>query len=96
MWAQIIKSRVKPGKEEEARQLPREIEANMGDTGPKRIFVLQNQNDPSEHYTIVFFENEAKARENENSPEQAKRVERLREVYEQPEFVDLIVAYERQ
>jgi heme-degrading monooxygenase HmoA len=96
MWAQIIKSRAKPGKEQEIRQLPQEFEGNMGDAGPDRLIVLQNQNDPSEYYTVVFFESEAKARENENSPEQARRLERIRELYEgPPEFVDLNVVYER-
>jgi heme-degrading monooxygenase HmoA len=94
MWAQLIKSRAKPGKEEEVRNLPREFEAQGGTPPFVQIFTCTNQNDPSEHYTFVVFESEAAARQNERSPEQAQRVERFREVYEgEPEFVDLNVDY---
>jgi heme-degrading monooxygenase HmoA len=96
MWAQLIKSRAKPGKEEEIRNLPQEFEA-QGDTMPfRQIFTCANQQDPSEYYTFIVFESEEAARQNEGSAEQAKRVERLQELYDgQPEFVDLNVLYHR-
>lgn len=60
------------------------------------IFTCSNQSDPSEYYTFVVFESEAKARENEGGPGQAAQVKRMRELYEgEPEFVDLNVEYHR-
>lgn len=96
MWAQLIKSRAKPGKEEEIRNLPQEFEA-QGQTMPMRhIFTCRNQKDPSEYYTFVVFESEEAARQNEASPEGAARVKRLMELYEgSPEYVDLNVEYHR-
>ncbi len=96
MWAQLIKSRAKPGKEKDIRNLPKEFRAQSGETTPLWVAITTgvNQNDPSEYYTLVIFDNEEKARENERSPEQAKRVERMRELYEgPPEFIDLDVVY---
>jgi heme-degrading monooxygenase HmoA len=96
MWAQLIKSRVKPGKEEEARNLSNEFEAEAQGATPPWISITTcaNTKDPSEFHTLVIFESEEKARENERSPEQQKRVQRLMDVYEgQPEFIDLDVVY---
>ena len=96
MWAQLIKSRVKPGKEQEARNLPQEFETQAAGATPPWVSITNavNQNNPNETYTLVIFESEEKARENERSPEQAKRVERMMEVFEgRPEFVDLEVLY---
>lgn len=96
MWAQLIKSRTKPGKEAEIRNLPQEFQAQHPDSPMPmaEIFTCSNQKDPSEYYTFIVFENEAKARENEGSPAQAARVKRMRELYEgEPEFVDLNVEY---
>lgn len=96
MWAQLIKNRAKPGKEEEIRNLPREFEAQGGEPPFVQLFACQDQNDPSQYYTFVVFESEEAARRNEGSPEQAKRVERMRELYEgRPEFVDLNVLHHR-
>lgn len=95
MWAQLIKSRIKPGKEEEVRNLPQELDSQMGGEAPfVAIFACTNQNDPSESYTFVVFESEEAARQNERSPEQAQRFQRFQELYEgQPEYVDLNVEY---
>lgn len=96
MWAQLIKSRVKPGKEDEARNLPREFEEAAHGTSPPWVAITAsvNENNPGEYYTLVIFESEAKARENEQSPEQTKRFERMMELFDgQPEFVDLEVLY---
>lgn len=96
MWAQLIKSRIKPGKEEEARGLSQEFQegGQNGGAGWLRMIAMQNQNDPNESYTLIVFESEEKARENERSPEQAHRFQRLQEIFESPEFVDLNVVYE--
>lgn len=95
MWAQLIKSRIKPGKEEEVRNLPQEFDAQTGGDTPGflAMFSCTNQNDPSESYTFVVFESEEAARRSESSPEQAKRLERLQELFDQPEYVDLNVEY---
>ncbi len=96
MWAQLIKSRIRPGKEEEARNLPQEFDAQAHGTSPSWVAMTTsvNQKNPSEYYTLVIFESEEKARENERSPEQAKRVERMMEIFDgQPEFVDLDVVF---
>jgi heme-degrading monooxygenase HmoA len=98
MWAQLIKARIRPGKEEEARNIVQEFESELGGATPpwQQITVCQNQRDPSEVYTLVVFESEEKARENERSPEQDRRYRRLTEVYEgQPEFVDMNVVFQR-
>jgi hypothetical protein len=100
MWAQIVKSRGRPGREEEIRRLPQEFEAQdwHREPAPMRLFVFQNQNDPQEYYTLAFFENEEKARENERSPEQQQRLQRLQELFERgpgtPEYVDLVPVFE--
>jgi hypothetical protein len=100
MWAQIVKSRSKPGREEEIRRLPQEFEAQgiHREPAPTRIFMFQNQHDPEEFYTLAFFESEEHGRENEVSPEQAERMKRLGELFERgpgtPEYVDLIPVFE--
>lgn len=97
MWAQIIKARMKPGAEESMMQLQKEIEAEAaGASSPfVKSITLQNQNDPSEYHTVVFFKSEAAARANENTPDQQKRIERIQALYDgQPEFVDCNVVYE--
>lgn len=96
MWAQVIKSRAKPGKEEEIRNLPQEFEAMGGMPAFLHLFACSNQNDPTEYYTFIVFESEEAARANERTREQDRRVERMRELYEgEPEFVDLDVVYHR-
>jgi hypothetical protein len=97
MFAQLVKSRVRPGKEEEARNLSKEFDSRAGQTAAPWVALTAsvNMKDPGEFYTLIVFESEEKARENERSPEQAKRVERLMEIYENPEYVDLDVVFHR-
>jgi len=96
MWAQLIKSRAKPGKEEEIRNLPQEFEAQGSSMPMMQVFTCSNQKDPSEYYTLIVFENEAAARQSEASPEAAARVKRMMELFEgPPEYVDLNVEYHR-
>lgn len=97
MWAQFIKARIKPGQEDEARQIAREFEAQSRTegVGPVRVVVFHNQSDPDEHYTVAFFESEAKAREAEQDPKQAELIRRYWGVYEgPPEYADLIIFFE--
>ena len=92
MWAQLIKARVKPGREDEIRQLQEGLEARSrtGDTGWLRSINLQGQDDPQVYYSLVFFESEQKARQNESTAEQQELVRRLQDCFEgRPEFVNL-------
>lgn len=97
MWAQLIKSRIKPGREEELHRIQEEISARAreGDTGWLRSITLKNQRDPGEFYSLVIFESEEKARERERSPEQQEVVQRIQAFMDgPPEFVDLNVVEE--
>lgn len=97
MWAQLIKARVKPGQEDEVTRLQQVLEerGRNGSTGWVRSITLQNQADPQEYYSLVFFESEERARENERSPEQAQLAQQLMALFEgQPEFVNLNPIYE--
>jgi heme-degrading monooxygenase HmoA len=99
MWAQMIKTRVKPGQEEAVRQLPQKMQSRFGSfqagRGPARVLVMQDENDSGAYITIVFFESEAKAREYEGSPEQKEIQQRRMQVWDgPPEFTDLDVTYE--
>jgi heme-degrading monooxygenase HmoA len=94
MWAQIIKSRLKPGAENDMRQMMQEFEGAES-TPMARSITLQNQNDPAEYYTVVFFDSEEAARANENTPAQQDRIRRVQALYDgQPEFVDCNVINE--
>lgn len=97
MWIQFIKARIKPGREDEARQIAREFEvqSRTEGVGPVRVVVFQNQSDPDEHYTVAYFESEGKAREAEKDPKQAELIRRYWGVYEgPPEYADLSVLFE--
>src|SRR5437764_1435348 len=97
MWAQLIKARVKEGRLDEVMAIQKEI-ADRGRDGSiawVRSIGLQNENDPGETYTLVFFESEEKARATEQSPEQQAMVKRLQACFEgPPEFVDLNPIYD--
>lgn len=97
MWAQLIKSRVKPENEEKIRQVQQDIlqRARQQQTGWLRSITLQNQADPQEYYTLVMFESEEAARTREQSPEQQEMVSRMQALMDgRPEFVNLNVVEE--
>lgn len=97
MWAQFIKARIKPGQEDEARQVARAIEtqSRTEGVGPTRVFWFRNQSDTGEHYVVAFFESEAKAREAERNPKHAELIRRYWGVYEgPPEYADLNLVLE--
>lgn len=92
MWAQFIKARIKPGREDEARRIAQEFEAQSRTEGigPLRVSIFHNQRDPQEHYTVAFFESEEQARAAESNPRHAELIRRYWEVYEgPPEYADL-------
>jgi len=91
MWAQLVKARFKPGQEAEARRIQEEMaeRERQNPTGWLRSIQLQNQNDPREFYSLIFFESEEKARQREQSPERREIVERIQACMDgRPEFVD--------
>lgn len=92
MWAQLVKARLKAGKEDEMRRLDEEFQARGrgGSTGWVKDFTLRDQKDPQVYYILVYFESEEKARANERSPEQQEMYGRMQQLFDgQPEFVDL-------
>ena len=90
MWAQLVKARVKVGREEELRRLYQEASSTSSpDSGWVRSLSLRNQNDPQEIYGVIIFESEARAREYERSSEQAELTGHLGDLMDgTPEFVD--------
>lgn len=71
MWAQLIKTRVKPGKDERALDACEALRAaEQPDSGLIRTTVMRDQKDPTVMYLIVVFESEEKARAREQDPRQ--------------------------
>jgi len=101
MWAQVIKIRVKPGKEDQVGAVFDALrETEQPGSGLVRTSVMRDQKDPSVIWAMPVFESEAAARARENDPvrqEQLRDVRRLMgEVFEEPEFTDLEVLSESQ
>ena len=99
MWAQIIKVRVKPGKEEDLRRIMEQVRAiEQPDSGLLRSTMLRDKKDPRTFYTMIVVESEEKARARERDP----RREGLQGLQAQlaavldgpPEFIDLEVVDE--
>jgi hypothetical protein len=97
MWAQLIKMRIKPGKESEVSGVADLLHsAEQPDSGLIRSLSMIDQKDSSIYYTFVLFESEAKARARESDPRRNELLAAVRvkmaEVFElPPEFVDLNV-----
>lgn len=97
MWAQLIKMRIKPGKEGELPTVHRQLQAiEQPGSGLLRSTAMQGQNDPSYAYTLVVFESEEKARAREQDPRRQQALDAVRammaEIFDgPPEFVDLTV-----
>jgi quinol monooxygenase YgiN len=99
MWAQLIKVRVKPGKEEDLRRVLEQVRAlEQPDSGLLRSSLLRDQQNPNTLYMMIVVESEEKARARERDP----RREGLQGIQAQmaqlldgpPEFVDLEVVDE--
>jgi hypothetical protein len=57
MWAQLVKARIKAGREEDLRQVYEEANRSIGrDSGWVRSFSLRNQRDHQEMYGLAIFE----------------------------------------
>ena len=97
MWAQLITTRVKPGREGDVPKLIEQIRAiEQPGSGLLRSTFMQDQNDPGRFTMFVLFESEEKARERENDPRRNEGLAEARafmaEIFDgAPEFVDLTV-----
>ena len=98
MWAQLIEMRLKPGKD--TAEMTKEIRAaEQPGSGLVRTFMMHDQKDPSQVYTLVVFESEEKARAREQDPRRSERLQAARaimaDIFEgPPEFTDLVVVDE--
>jgi quinol monooxygenase YgiN len=62
MWARLIKTRLKPGREEELERLYQQLRATeQPGSGLVRSTAMRDQKDPSLVYMMVVFESEEKA-----------------------------------
>jgi quinol monooxygenase YgiN len=100
MWAQLITTRLKPGKEGELPKLFEQFQAaEQPGAGLVRSTAMVDQNDPSRVYMLVVFESEAQARAREGDPRREEDLGAARatmaEIFDGgPEFVDLTVVAE--
>ncbi len=100
MWAQLIKTRLRPGAEEGLPRVYEQLRAiEQPGSGLLRSTAMRDQKDPSQVYMLVVFESEEKARARENDRQRQEGLEAVRatmaEIFEgAPEFVDLTVMEE--
>jgi quinol monooxygenase YgiN len=100
MWAQLITTRLKPGREGDLPVLLEQLRAvEQPGSGLVRSTAMRDQNDPSRVYMLVVFESEEKARARENDPRRKEALQTARatmaEVFDDNwEFVDLTVVSE--
>ena len=100
MWAQLIKTRVKPGNDDRVKELLEQLRSiEQPDSGLLRSTAMLDQNDPSVLYLMVVFENEEQARAREQDPRRAEGLQAARALMEEildgsREFVDLDVLEE--
>ncbi len=98
MWAQLIKMRLKPGKD--TAEVNNQLRAaEQPGSGLVRTLVMHDQKDPGQVYTLVVFESEEKARAREQDPRRQERLQAARAMMAgifdgPPEFTDLTVAEE--
>ncbi len=97
MWAQLITTRLKPGKDQELPKLFDQLKATeQPGSGLLRSTAYRDQNDSSRLYMLVIFESEEKARAREHDERRQEGLEAARatmaDLFEgAPEFVDLTV-----
>jgi quinol monooxygenase YgiN len=100
MWVQLIKTRLRPGKEEEFGRIFEQLRSiEQPGSGLLRTSIMRDQNDPSSVYMMVVFESEEKARAREQDPRRREGLQGINatmaEVFEGPrEFVNLDVVEE--
>ena len=98
MWAQLMRFRLKPGKD--TAGLREQLQAvEQPDSGLVRTMIMQDQKDPDQFYTLVVFQNEEKARARERDPRRQEGLQVLRATLADrlagpPEFTDLALVEE--
>jgi hypothetical protein len=98
MWAQLVKMRLKPGKD--MTQMNEQIKAaEQPGSGLVRTLIMHDQKDPGQVYVLVVFDSEEQARARERDPQREERLKLARETMADvldgsPEFVDLSVVEE--
>lgn len=69
MWAQLIKTRIKPGQDAALLDILAQLRAiEQPDSGLLRTTAMRDQKDPDLVYLMVVFESEEKARAREQDP----------------------------
>jgi len=98
MWAQLIKVRLKPGKDlaEAAMHLRA---AEQPGSGLVREMFMRDQKDPHQAYILAMFDSEEQARAREQDPRRQERLQAARAMMADifdgpPEFTDLRVMEE--
>ena len=97
MWAQLIKVRLKPGREADLSLLVEQLRVTeQPGSGLVRSTAMQDAKDPNSVYMLVVFESEEQARARENDPRRDEGLEAARatmaDIFDgPPEFVDLTV-----
>jgi quinol monooxygenase YgiN len=100
MWAQLITTRLKPGREGDLPKLVEQLRATeQPGSGLVRSLAMHDQNDPGRVYMLVVFESEEKARARENDPRRQEGLQVARAMMAEmfdgaPEFVDLTIVEE--
>ncbi len=100
MWAQLITTRLKPGKESDLPKLMAQLRSiEQPGSGLVRSMAMQDQNDPSRVYLLAVFESEERARARENDRQRQEQLSDARatmaEIFDGgPEFTDLTVVDE--
>jgi len=100
MWAQIIKTHLKPGMDSEYVALMDQFKAiEQPDSGLLRSYALRDAKDPSTVYMMVIFESEEKARLRETDPRRTEGLKAAGQTMAQifdgdTQFVDLDVLAE--
>ena len=98
MWAQLMKMRLKPEKEQDLAGVFEQLRAlEQPGSGLLRTMAMRDQSDPSQVYVLVVFESEEKARAREQDPRRQEGLKPAQAVLAEilegpPEFVDLLVA----
>ena len=97
MWAQMITTRLKPGREDDLPKLVAQLRAaEQSGSGLVHSTATRDTKDMSRVIMFVVFESEEKARERESDPRRQEGLQAARttmmEIFEgAPEFTDLTV-----
>lgn len=100
MWAQLITTRLKPGRDGDLPKLIEQLRAvEQPGSGLVRSTLMRDQKDPSRVCMMVVFESEEKARAREQDPRRQQGLraagETMAAIFDgPPEFLDLTVADE--